>query len=130
MPEVPQRPANADVTVVLCTYTLDRWDDLVAAVRSAQEQQPPPAEVLLVTDHAEDVALRARSAFDGVRVVENRHRQGLSGARNTALEETGTPLVAFLDDDARARPGWLSALVAGYTDESVAGATPATRCSA
>ena len=50
--------------------------------------------------------------FDDVRVVTNRYGRGASGNRNSGAEAVSTAIIAFLDDDARAHPGWLAALVA------------------
>jgi GT2 family glycosyltransferase len=121
-------------SVVVCAYTLERWDVLVDAVRGAAAQQPAPDEVVLVVDHNPELAQRAReelaraSSDDGagpggsapITVVENRHGRGLSGARNTGIESTSTEIVAFLDDDAVPAEGWLSALIAPFADPAVA----------
>src|SRR6476619_4813770 len=40
-------------------------------------------------------------------VVANRFAKGLSGARNTGVTEASGDVIAFLDDDATARDGWL-----------------------
>jgi GT2 family glycosyltransferase len=109
--------------VVICAYTLDRWFDLVSSITSAQEQLPPPDEIWLVVDHNDALLTRARTelapAHPTLRVVANTRKQGLSGARNTALEQLQTDLVVFLDDDASAEPEWLNHLVAAYADPSV-----------
>ena len=47
---------------------------------------------------------------------------GLSVARNAALATARAPIVAFLDDDARAAPDWLARLVDAYRDETVVAA--------
>ena len=47
-------------------------------------------------------------------------RAGSAYARNTALAQVQTPLVAFLDDDVVPRPGWLPALLAGMAAGAVA----------
>jgi glycosyltransferase involved in cell wall biosynthesis len=108
-----------DVSVIVCTYTVDRWGELVAALRSAAEQVPPPTELILVVDHNAELFLRAQCELDGVRVVENAGDRGLSDGRNTGLRAATGEIAAFLDDDAEADPGWLSALVAPYGDERV-----------
>jgi GT2 family glycosyltransferase len=113
----PTRPTMA---VVICAYTLERWADLREAVASATAQVPAPDELLLVVDH--NAALLDRAAaelvaeFPGLEVVPNRRKQGLSGARNTAVEHVRSEVVVFLDDDARAEPGWLARLAAPYAD--------------
>lgn len=108
--------------VVICAYTFDRWDDLTAAVRSALDQDLRPDEVLVVIDHNDALLQRTAQEFSAdrrVRVRPNVGRQGLSGARNTAVQETDADIVVFLDDDATAQPGWLEALVAPYVDDRV-----------
>jgi glycosyltransferase involved in cell wall biosynthesis len=51
----------------------------------------------------------------------NQDRPGLSGARNTGLRHARSDVVAFLDDDAVAEPGWLAALLRHYADPRVLG---------
>ncbi len=108
-----------DVSVIVCAYTLDRWDQLTKALRSAADQVPPPREVILVVDHNPQLLDRARRELADVLVVENTGPIGLSGGRNTGLETATGEIAAFLDDDAQADPGWLEALVAPYDDERV-----------
>jgi GT2 family glycosyltransferase len=109
------------VAVVICAYTEERWDDLQAATGSALTQQPPPDEVIVVIDHNRTLYEQAASTFTGVTVVPNAAGKGLSGARNTGVAAASADLVAFLDDDATARPGWLAALCAPLTDRAVLG---------
>jgi glycosyltransferase involved in cell wall biosynthesis len=112
---------SPDVTVLICCYTLDRWDDLSAAIDSVLAQRPAPTELVVVVDHNPDLLDRLRDARPGLTVVSNAGTRGLSGARNTGLKLAGAEIVAFLDDDARARPGWLAAHVAAYGDPRVLG---------
>jgi GT2 family glycosyltransferase len=109
-------------SVVICVYTEKRWDDIVAAVASVHAQDMAPAETLVVVDHNPALLARAQAAFtgQGVRVLPNAHKQGLSGARNTAVAASTGEIIVFLDDDAAARPGWLAALLAPYSDPAVA----------
>jgi GT2 family glycosyltransferase len=109
-------------SVVICVYTEKRWDDIVAAVGSVAAQDVAPAETLVIVDHNPALLSRALQEIGprGVRVLSNAHKQGLSGARNTAIAEATGDVVVFLDDDAQARPGWLAALLAPYADPTVA----------
>lgn len=106
------------VSVVVCAYTMDRYDMLVDAVASAVCQEPPPAQVLVVVDHNPPLAARLSAAADtlgpAVTVLENTQGPGLSGARNTGTAAATGAVVAFLDDDAVARPGWLAGLLDAY----------------
>jgi glucosyl-dolichyl phosphate glucuronosyltransferase len=107
------------VTVVICAYTLRRWDTITAAVESVLGQQPRPSQVLLVVDHNAELADRARRELRDVEVLESAGPPGLSGARNEGLAAATEPITVFLDDDARARPGWLASLVAPYQSGAV-----------
>ncbi|MEV4611291.1 glycosyltransferase family 2 protein [Kitasatospora sp. NPDC049258] len=109
------------LSVVICAYTLDRWEDLSAAVASVRAQRRPPTELLLVVDHCPELAERAARLLPGVRVIANSRQRGLSGARNTGVAAASGEVVAFLDDDAVADPQWTLRLLAGYRDPSVLG---------
>lgn len=112
---------HSDVSVIICAYTERRWTALDRAVRSTAEQRPKPREVLVVIDHNDRLLLRARSAFPTACVIPNADARGLSGARNTGVRRAQSAVVAFLDDDAEAEPGWLAALLSPYDDPSVMG---------
>ena len=106
------------VSVVVCAYTLDRWDQLSLAMASVAAQSAVD-ETILVVDHNDELLERARTRWPEARVLANAGPQGLSSARNTALRIATGDIIAFLDDDAVADPGWLDALLAGFTDASV-----------
>ncbi|PYC84041.1 family 2 glycosyl transferase [Streptomyces tateyamensis] len=114
-------PALPTLTVAVCAYTTRRWADLSAALDSLRCQEYEPAEVLLVVDHCPELGARAELAWPDVRVMANQERRGLSGARNTALAHARGEVIAFLDDDAVADPGWTGRLLAGYRDPAVLG---------
>jgi GT2 family glycosyltransferase len=117
----PQEAAEPRISVVICTYSDRRWEDVVAAVASVRDQTRPPARTILVVDHNPPLLERARSAFPDLLVVPNAGRAGLSGGRNTGIAHAVGDIVAFLDDDARAEPDWLEHLAAGYANPSVVG---------
>jgi GT2 family glycosyltransferase len=111
---------NTPVSVVICAYTERRWNELLRAIDSVLTQRPQPAEILVVIDHNQDLAGRLRSHVDSaVTVTENTRQRGLSGARNTALTQVKGEVIAFLDDDAYAEPGWLAALTAPFAEPDV-----------
>lgn len=110
-----------NVTVVICAYTLDRWEDIQRAVESCRAQTRPPEEVLVVVDHNDALLARAGAELPGCTVVANRSTRGLSGARNTGVATSSGDVLVFLDDDAYAEPTWLAELVAPLDDPAVAG---------
>lgn len=108
-------------SVVICVYTEERWEDIRQAVESVEQQTRKPYELLLVVDHNPDLHLKLKRAYPQAIVVENTHEQGLSGGKNTGVAVATGDIVAFLDDDAVADPGWLEALEEGFQDPGVVG---------
>ena len=114
--------------VVICVYTFDRWDDVLAAVASVRSQKTAPEEIVVVVDHNPDLYSRLRPVLPDVTVVENRYQRGLSGGKNTGVEVTSSDVVAFLDDDAVAHPDWLDTFATPTaTRASWASAAPPSR---
>ncbi|TML28670.1 MAG: glycosyltransferase [Actinobacteria bacterium] len=109
------------VGVVIPCHATHRWPQLVAAVESVRAQTPRPAQVVVTVDHNDELLDRARRELAGVTVVANGYARGAAGNRNTGIAATDTPLIALLDDDATARPGWLAALVAPFDTDDVIG---------
>lgn len=96
-----------NVSVIICAYSNERWQDLVDAVESLHQQVAQPREIIVVIDHNPDLFARASTALTGAIVIENTEPRGLSGARNSGIALTQGAFVAFLDDDATAEPDWL-----------------------
>jgi glycosyltransferase involved in cell wall biosynthesis len=110
------------ISVVICAFTMDRWDTLMGAVRSCTEQTLPPDEIIVVIDYNEELRRRATEEFTGTRVVANQSVKGVSGARNTGVALASGDVIAFLDDDAYAEPKWLEQLtIPMMMDPTVAG---------
>ncbi|MEU4656590.1 glycosyltransferase family 2 protein [Streptomyces sp. NPDC023723] len=111
-----------DISVVVCAYTEDRWEDILAAVASVRAQSRPALETLLVVDH--NAALKDRlgkeyRATDDVRVLANAGLRGLSAGRNTGIAAARGEVIAFLDDDAVAERDWLLHFAGAYDDPRV-----------
>ncbi|MFW0786031.1 glycosyltransferase family 2 protein [Gordonia sp. CPCC 206044] len=118
---------SSDVSVVVCAYTHRRWNDICAAITSVVKQDELPAELIVVTDHNDELGddlrdfVRRVQPTTPVRVIANSGPRGLSGARNTGVVAAEAAVVAFLDDDAVADPGWLGHMVARYDNPAVRG---------
>jgi GT2 family glycosyltransferase len=108
--------------VVICTYTLDRWDLLARSVESTLAQGVAPQRLIVVVDHNDELLERCRQEWGGGRarspveivVVPSQFAGRQGSARNTALLRARAQIVAFLDDDAEAAPDWLERLLAVY----------------
>lgn len=110
-----------DVSVIICAFTEQRWNDLCDAVKSLQQQVSPPREIIVVIDHNSYLFEQACKAFPGVIVVENEYAQGASGSRNSGVAVASGNLIAFLDDDAVAFTDWILQCCQGYRDDNVLG---------
>lgn len=121
-PDAPRAAATdtPTVSVIICAYTEERWDDIVAAVASVRGQTLRAHELLLVIDHDAGLLERARE-LDARVIANTAPERGLAGARNTGIAASTGDIIAFLDDDARAAPDWLESLVAPYADPDVLG---------
>src|SRR5436305_7115441 len=111
----------ADISVIICAYTEERWDDLVAAVESVKQQTLPPKEIIVVVDHNPSLLKRVQEQIQGVVVVENTQARGAGGARNSGIAVAKGKIIACLDDDAVAVPDWLMLLSEGFSDPQVLG---------
>ena len=105
--------------MVICVYTEDRWEDILAAVASVRAQSRPALETLLVVDHNQALLDRLSKEYketEGVRVLANAGPRGLSAGRNTGIAASYGDVIAFLDDDAVAERDWLHHFAEGYAD--------------
>src|SRR4051794_34962179 len=100
---------NTDIRVAVCT---NRLPGAVREALAALVEQAGEGALALVTSGLPATAVEAhRAAFDGTVLAEP--RPGLSRARNRALAwaaEASADVLAFVDDDAVAWPGWWEAL--------------------
>jgi glycosyltransferase involved in cell wall biosynthesis len=112
-------------SAVVCAYTQDRWEMLVASVESLRAQTIAPVEIIVCIDHNDDLFERARRSEEiaagnvPVSVVANRYAGHLGSARTTAVEMAIGDVVVFLDDDARAERDLFEYLLEPYRDAAV-----------
>ena len=78
-----------EVTVAVCTYGDDHWQQLARRAIASAETQAPVVHV---------------------------HGDSLHGARNQALEHVDTPYIVYLDADDELEAGYVEALAAGTAD--------------
>ncbi len=122
---MPSDITSLKVTVLICAYTFDRADDVLAAIRGCAAQRRRADETILVVDHNDELLHHLRMAVADidptVRIVPNVDARGLSGARSTGVSLASGDVVAFLDDDATPDPDWLGTLIVPFADPSVVG---------
>jgi Glycosyl transferase family 2 len=107
-----------DATVVICTR--DRETGLRRTLASLERQTDPEFQVVVVENGSRvpySAAVVAESALRYCEAVTE-PRPGLSRARNRGLEAVTTELVAWLDDDEVADPGWMHRVKQGFMHET------------
>ena len=112
-----------DVTIVVCTR--DRPVQLEACLDALADQSYPHFEILVVNNGGSDVVseiCRQR----GVACIRE-PMPGLTRARNLGARAARSELVAYIDDDATAEPGWVAALAREFADPRVAAVAGWTR---
>ncbi len=106
----------SDVTIVVPVK--DRPRELDRCLNALGSEQ----SVIVVDDGSlAPEAIAAIAARHRARLIRRPTPGGPAAARNAALAEARTELIAFLDSDTVAAPGWMSAL-AGYFDDPLVGA--------
>lgn len=109
-------------SIAVCTY--NRAEHLRMCLPSLLKQEAEfDFEIIVIDNRSTDTTKKDVESimYPGGRlkyVFES--RQGLSNARNRALSEANGEIVAFIDDDAIAEPGWISALVNAFQRPGVA----------
>jgi glycosyltransferase involved in cell wall biosynthesis len=110
------------VSVVVCTYSMDRYDSFSETVESVLAQTYDPLELVVVVDGNDEVFERVREDFADAdeRGVEdvvlhcNEVNKGISYSRTKGAKLASGDVVAMIDDDATARPDWIERLVETY----------------
>jgi glucosyl-dolichyl phosphate glucuronosyltransferase len=114
MTEMPSHVAAGDISVVVCTYDSGRRPLLERGLEALKHQVQPAGAVIVVVDHNPQLLCALRADHPQLTVMPNEGQRGLSGARNSGVALVGTPVVAFLDDDAVPEPDWVGCLARAY----------------
>src|ERR1700760_1533779 len=111
-------PANLDSLATMepsasiVVPTRERQSYLEVALDSIRtEAAELGAEVVVVDDAGPDEATGMLAERLGARYESDPAARGLNAARNTGVRRTSGALIVFVDDDIRAREGWLAALL-------------------
>ena len=108
------------ISAVICTHNRRALLDHSLASLAHQDLPTADYEVIVVdnasTDGTREAVAALQPTMPNLRYLYE-PALGLSNARNSGLREARGEVVAFLDDDARAEPGWLSALLDAFAAE-------------
>src|SRR5580658_2468282 len=95
-------------TVAVPTLLADTsLQECIAGLRSQTRQD---FDIVVIDNSGQDLARKLH--LDGARVISMPANAGFGAAINRAYEQSSTPFLITLNDDAVPCPGWLAALVA------------------
>jgi GT2 family glycosyltransferase len=116
-----------DASIVVITWR--RPEHVRACLARIAEQEPAPVDVVVVdaSEDAETAAVvRGQTGVRYVHYPPGAHR--MTRSRNEGLRHCRGAIVAFLDDDAYPRPGWLAALLRAFAEHPEAAAVAGRTC--
>lgn len=109
------------VSVVVCTYSEERYDIFSECVESILGQTYEPIELVIIVDGNDTVFERVTRDFGDVDdlvanliIYNNDQNRGISYSRTKGAELGGGEIVAFIDDDGVAEPDWIEEHIAMY----------------
>lgn len=106
------------VTVSVIIVSQQRPDFLVRCLQSVSQLLYRHFEIIVVADAEGIAAVQALPIPDRLQVIRF-DEPNLSLGRNVGLMRAAGEVVAFIDDDAVAEPGWLSHLLSPFADARV-----------
>jgi GT2 family glycosyltransferase/preprotein translocase subunit Sss1 len=105
------------VSVIIETYSMDRFPDLVECVDSIKIQTYNEIETIVAVDGNDKIAQKLCELYgndDDVRIVWNDSNAGPISRANLGAICASGELVALIDDDAVAEADWIERLVEAY----------------
>ena len=126
----PTPPPASWPSVSIIIPSLNRAGQLQVCLRSLCELDYPVhcLEMLVVDDASTDetpaMLAQVMQEFEAksrvIRVVRHTFQQGVARSRNTGAEAARHDLLAYIDSDCVASPGWLAELIPAFQDEKTA----------
>ncbi len=105
------------VSVIVCTYRSDNFENVLDVVASLLNQTYRKTEIIIVVDGNEQLREKLATTYnthDNIQVVASEESIGVSGARNLGIKRARGDILAFIDDDAIAEKKWIESLVNTY----------------
>lgn len=110
-------------SVIVVVY--NGWPYLENCLDSLRRTLPPEAEVIIVDNGSTDgSAALVRERMPEARLLVNQTNRGFAAACNQGAAAARGEMLVFLNQDTRAEPGWLEALLEPFRDSTVGLTTP------
>jgi cellulose synthase/poly-beta-1,6-N-acetylglucosamine synthase-like glycosyltransferase len=107
------------VSVYIPAYNAAEF--LARSIEGLLAQTHLPDEILVIDDGSRDATCEIASRYPRVTLICHERNRGLAAARNTAFHSARNELVASIDADCVADPGWLANLLPHLENPRVAG---------
>ena len=111
------------VSVIVSSYTMERFHDLAALLDSLQSQTCRDSETIVITERSTELydkllAYCQEKDYNSTRVLFNQGLAGLSPSRNMGIKEAKGDIIAFIDDDALPSSDWLEAIIGSFQEDA------------
>jgi GT2 family glycosyltransferase len=115
-------PTHQEVEVSIIIPVFNQCQYTHACVASLQAvQEPVPFEVIVVDDCSTDDTVDLVPRMDGVVYLRNETNSGFIISCNRGAEQARGKYLIFLNNDTLVKPGWLTALLDTFAEETRAG---------
>src|SRR5689334_19308388 len=104
------------ISVIIVNW--NRRDLLRACLESLRKQRDAEFEVIVVDNGSTDASADLAESF-GALVIRNGQNRGFCAANNQGIAAARGDLIALLNNDAEAEPGWLAALAGAFSSADV-----------
>ncbi len=104
------------VSLVIPTY--NRLMKLVRLLKSLNQLNPLPEEVIVIDDHSEDQTAELLKRWKAInndfkkKVILKTQNKGPAHSRNIGIEKATHDLLAFVDDDVVVKSNWVKNITA------------------
>ena len=107
---------TTELTLAIPCFNAARY--LTETLEGCLRQTVTPSEILVIDDGSTDDSASVASGFP-VRLLRHTTNQGVAQARNTALKNASTPLIAFVDADATPCTWLVEKMLAEFDGEDI-----------
>ena len=108
------------LSLTVIVVTLGRPNEVDRCLRQMREQDPPAQQIIVVDGDDAETARPVADRYLDVQYIRNPNGFGrMTASRNLGLQEAKGGIIAFIDDDAFARPGWVAAVLDTFRDADV-----------
>lgn len=114
-------------SVIISTYSLNRYDDLIELINNIQKQTYSDFETIIIIDENKQLLEKIKNYIQKnqlckMKIIYNSDNKGLSHSRNIGIENSSGDILAFIDDDAIPDENWVKSLIEIFDSDDDIGA--------